>query len=196
MKIQFLAIPKTAGVSCEKFCQANGIPVHWHHRDMKRWINDYPRLGLTVTVMRDPVDRVISAYQFLKGGGINDLDQRDWATYCAGYPDIDRFIQEGGLERAAREQIHFIPQHLWVCPPMVAYPAGRVHIIDFDNLDAGLANLAEAYGLKYEKIPHLNASKRDGVKLEWRSVDMIRQRYMADIDFKFRHEEKQPSLPL
>lgn len=62
------------------------------------------------TFVRNPWDRLVSAFHFLRDGGITERDRTWNEANLAGYEDFDHFVRKGLPRRAVRSWIHFIPQ--------------------------------------------------------------------------------------
>jgi hypothetical protein len=72
--IVFVHVPKAAGTSISMTLY--GVAVG--HRTLAKWQAMFPysmRRVETMAVVRDPVARFVSAFNFLKAGGINDFDR-------------------------------------------------------------------------------------------------------------------------
>ena len=60
--------------------------------------------------MRNPWDRLLSAYHFLMQGGMND-DDRAWANgHLAHYRSFEQFVHEWVNDANIRSWVHFRPQ--------------------------------------------------------------------------------------
>ncbi|MEM9045237.1 MAG: sulfotransferase family 2 domain-containing protein [Pseudomonadota bacterium] len=88
------------------------------------------------TFVRNPWDRVVSAYHFLKAGGINAADAADADRIIHPFENFEDFVRgylasgERGLQR------HFVPQYRFLCtqwngPPKVDF-IGRFEQIEAD----------------------------------------------------------------
>ena len=62
------------------------------------------------TFIRNPWDRLVSAYHFLKGGGYGPADQKWFDRELGGYRDFDDFVRNWLRTENIRKHIHFIPQ--------------------------------------------------------------------------------------
>ena len=64
--------------------------------------------------VRNPWDRVVSAYHFLKQGGVNREDRRWCKKHLSRYADFNEFVMGWLKPENIRLQIHFKPQYEFV----------------------------------------------------------------------------------
>ena len=95
-KIIFIHIPKTAGVSLVKSIFGN-VTLEGH-----RFVSFYKKVFgnkyfyfFTFTIVRNPWDRLYSAYKFLEKGGINIHDKNAFETHFSTYKDFEDFVLNG-----------------------------------------------------------------------------------------------------
>lgn len=181
MKIQFLAIPKTGSISLKDFCVYNNIPIIWHRRDLNHTRERIYNHDLLFCVLRNPVDRVISAYYFLKNGGINQMDKDEWNKYAAKFENINDFIEEN-LELVVKEQMHFRPQYKWLENMEREILFDKIEFLNFENLEQDLSDFQINHGLKPFKIEHKNKSRKDDVELTNESISKIEKIYYKDYE--------------
>lgn len=67
------------------------------------------------TFVRNPWDRLVSAFFFLNNGGSMPNDKVDYEKYLKKYNgDFTLFVQEAFRNNEIFNQIHIRPQHLWI----------------------------------------------------------------------------------
>jgi len=107
----FVHIPKTAGVS---ICRTLFGNLAGGHTALQRYQvvfdkNDFDRY-FKFAFVRNPWDRLYSAYRFLVRGGMGGRDG-EWAKrYLSAYPAFDRFVMEAAGRREILRYKHFTPQ--------------------------------------------------------------------------------------
>lgn len=145
--------------------------------------------------VRNPYDRVISAFAFLCGKGLTVGDKSDAERYVAPYQgDFEAFI-EGSFNHAYPEifsQMHFRPQSEWVCDSK-----GRL-LLDFigrfERLQDDLDHVKRMFGLPCEAIQHINRSNRKKYDSSYspRTRELIAHAYKRDFEL-FGYERCQNS---
>ena len=88
----FIHIPKAAGTSLTKTLFA-APSRHLQYTEYERANPKKFKKYFKFTFVRNPYDRLFSAYTFLKKGGLNELD-RCWAEQnLASFPDFESFVR-------------------------------------------------------------------------------------------------------
>lgn len=144
----FVHVPKTAGKSIGH--SIYGSDVNWNHwtaREIRQIIgrrkfNEYFKFAF----VRDPWQRVYSAYLYLKqGGSMIESDQWYANHVLVDYPTFEDFVVNGLKDRRIVNQVLFMPQHKFVCDL-----SGRL-IIDyvgrFENIAADYAHVCSEIGI-------------------------------------------------
>ena len=185
-KTIFIHIPKTAGVSLAKAIY--GDVTFEGHRSFyfnNIALNIKNEVYFSFSFVRNPFDRLYSAYKFLNEGGMNHLDKLAFQTFLSEFEDFEDFILNGLNEKLIYQITHFIPQHEYLCDK-----SGNI-LVDFigrfEDLESDTLLLSKR--LKKDiNLSHLNFNS----KLDYKEVytdEMIykvNQIYQKDIDiFKY-----------
>jgi hypothetical protein len=105
-------------------------------------------------VVRNPWDRLVSAFSYLAAGGCNrfDADYRDRylsryaGSFSAFVPDLPHFIAHK----------HFAPQYLFLCDPGGSLLVDEV--IRYEQLDLSMERVRQRLALEGAPLPHRNPS--------------------------------------
>lgn len=116
LKCIFVHIPKCAGVSV---CRSLFGNLGGGHKTLEEYQvvfspEDYARY-FKFTFVRNPWDRLVSAFLFLKRGGLNAGDKAWAAKNLSRYNDFGSFVREGLQRREILSFKHFQPQHGFIC---------------------------------------------------------------------------------
>ena len=114
----FVHIPKAAGVSISKTLFDN-VRVYHTTITMFQLIFSQQEFDhyFKFTFVRNPWDRVFSAYHFLKKGGMNEQDQK-WANQeLAPYESFEDFVKGWINQSNIWRYLHFYPQCKFLCMP-------------------------------------------------------------------------------
>lgn len=141
---KFVHIPKTAGVA---ICQALGLPVNGHYQFQ-------PQAGVyQFAFVRNPWDRVASAYYYLKAGGRNKADAADGAAYLDGFNNFGEFAAAlADNPQPFFQQQHFRPQLYW----LRGQPDKLDYLGRYERLAADWAAIQRALGLAPRRLPRVN----------------------------------------
>ena len=179
--ILFIHIPKAAGTS---ICMTlYGMPTLGHQkiRDWHSWFPRSSRRVTTFSVMRDPLERFVSAFHFLKKGGITPEDEVFGKEVLGSFRDPDE-LAEAMLKEEFRKkiisQIHFIPQ-----VEFLRDKEGRISIdllLPMERMDAVEGILSKVLHREVT-IPRLNNSdSKELPSLEPKNQAFIRDLYSDD----------------
>lgn len=160
----FIHIPKTAGASVQRALEPVdpviiGHDIHSpHYMSLPDYLRTYAdREIFSFCFVRNPWDRLVSGYHYLKKGGSNEQDARDAETYLSRYADFDAFVRKGltwPRRKKTLEQVHLKPQVHWVTEKgkvLVSW-TGR-----FERLSEDMEVLATNLGVPLQ-LPHVNRS--------------------------------------
>lgn len=158
----YVHIPKTAGSSILEWCRHEGVPVIVIGHDDRNtgfkgaadWLEqDDPD---AFCVVRNPFDRLVSAYRYLSRGGNRESDKRDHERFIAPYTDFRTFVLEGLGGAAKHEilrQVHLRPQIQWV---RSAQGIAVGHVLRYERLQDDFDRLFNGWGLGSGVLPEVN----------------------------------------
>ncbi|WP_202593874.1 sulfotransferase family 2 domain-containing protein [Desulfohalovibrio reitneri] len=140
----FVHIPKCAGVSV---CLALFGNLAGGHRTIREYAAIFSprefRKFFKFTVVRNPWDRLVSAFLFLKRGGMNEDDRRWAERHIARFNDFPAFVSGWLSPENARTYHHFRPQFDYLT-------------LDGQNLSVGyvarLETLGKDFGVISDKL--------------------------------------------
>ena len=181
-KTIFIHIPKTAGISLVK--SIFGDVTLEGHRSVsfyKQVFDSTYSDFFTFTIVRNPWDRLYSAYKFLQKGGMNIHDKNAFETYLSIYRDFEDFILNGLNKKIIWEVMHLIPQHEFVCDKH-----GKI-IVDyvgkFENLNKSLDEINIILESDFELEHHNKNDKKDYKDIyTTEMIEKVYQIYQKDID--------------
>ena len=182
----FIHVPRTGGNSIIRTLLDGQSPGHLTAAQYQIIFNRCEfRKYYKFAFVRNPWDRLVSAFHFLKHGGMNIVDSR-WADEnLAGY-DFEMFVEER-LRCQRVNEVHFRPQVDFICgyqgKPVLDY------LGHFESYEEDFHKIATRLGLKNAPL-RLNTSQHKDYREYY--TDQLRQivaeYYAGDIelfDYKF-----------
>ena len=185
----FVHIPKTGGTSISKalFGSEFGHCTvdHYEIFSPERFRNYFK-----FAFVRNPWDRLLSAYKFLKKGGMYSADKTWSDIYLSEFDNFESFVlslkNKQQADRILRG-IHFIPQYKFVCDYKLNIKVdflGRFERLnrDFDKINAQLNSNF--------KLLHLNKSNSNSFHEYYSDemIDIASQIYHRDIEiFEYKY---------
>lgn len=177
----FIHVPKTAGTSIHMALYGRTLS----HDSLAAWQETYPRsmAGIrTAAVVRDPVDRFLSAFHYLKRGGMNSFDAEFASRYLQPFAtpgDLADAMERTDVQRwLLCEGFHFRPQ-----ADFLRDRSGAVridHLFAYERLDDAAARLSDILGRSIT-FPHLNRTDRPDLSLTNQQVRRVRSIYAEDV---------------
>lgn len=179
-KCIFVHITKSAGTSIAKSLFGE-LPYHYTATEYRvifgrKIFNDYFKFAF----VRNPWDRLHSAFSYLKNGGWNESDQA-WAKANIGaFDDINNFVINWLTPERLRSHIHFWPQM-----DFVADKHGHAMIDElayFESIQQDYERLAARIGAA-SRLAHVNASEKIDYKKVYtpEAIEKVRHLYASDI---------------
>lgn len=151
----FVHITKTAGTSVAK-ALFGYLPYHYTAIDYrviygKNTFDDYFKFAF----VRNPWDRLYSAYRYLKSGGWNDED-RGWSEkHLSEYDDFNTFVMNWLTRDNIMKHIHFMPQYYFVCDDRDRLLLD--YVAYFETINEDFDTIASKLSIN-AKLSHHNAS--------------------------------------
>ncbi len=184
--IFFVHIPKNAGNSIRPLCRKEGIKVITHNirRRNKRLLAAHrgEQKIHAFCISRNPYDRLISAYYYLKDKTDHRGDLADKEKFLSQYKDFDDFVKNG-LEKASNEQIHFLPQVFWILNKNGKPEVETV--LRLENLQNDFDEFCKIMGLGNYKLQTTNTSKHKSWKeyFTGETKKIVQEIYREDFEF-------------
>ncbi|MCK4708665.1 MAG: sulfotransferase family 2 domain-containing protein [Gammaproteobacteria bacterium] len=176
----FIHITKTAGTSVAKSL-FNYLPYHYKAVDYRviygrKTFDQYFKFAF----VRNPWDRVYSAYRYLKSGGWNEEDRLWSEKNLAEFDNFNQFITQWLNSSNIKKHIHFTPQHQFICDEK-----GQLlidYLAYFETINEDFTNIANRLNIE-TTIAHHNANPADSYLNIYnkKSRDIVADIYSKDI---------------
>ncbi|WP_022846324.1 sulfotransferase family 2 domain-containing protein [Desulfurobacterium sp. TC5-1] len=178
-KTIFTHIPKAAGISITSAIyghEVGHIPIKIYKKILGQDFDQYFKF----TFVRNPLTRIISAFYFLKRGGLNKMDYLWGRRYVSRYNDVNDFIKNYLTRDSIWSYIHFFPQYYFLTDDennILVDFIGKVETLKKD------IQVIEAILNRKLFIERKNATKNKGkVSLKPSSIDKIYYIYHKDFE--------------
>ena len=183
----FIHIPKAAGTSIKEAMSLSGQG----HPPWQYFAENYPekwRNYQKFTIIRNPWDRVVSAYSYAK------LKESYWHNEKVGlHPDYE-ILKDKSFSQCCQilqQERHLLsheswhPQHLWITNTVAEKPAFVVNtILRCETLDSDFEKFCRTLGAGALKLPHTNKSRHAPYKKYYntKTRKIIAKLYRMDIE--------------
>lgn len=183
----FVHVPKCAGSAVVEslFGREAGAPGHL---TMSEYIGIFSPSKLNryfkFTTVRNPWARVVSAYTFLKKGGLNPRDKAWGETYLAPYPNFKSFVKGWLTRENIYKKHHFMPQHHFLLAENHTDLSHFDFVAYVENLEQDFAKITAALGLNQADLLLTNATTRKKHFTEYYDEEtkkIVSQVYAKDI---------------
>jgi len=190
----FVHIPKTAGISIGN--ALFGKAPSWHlgvrTYQLVYGPEDYSR-RFKFAFVRNPWARLVSAYDFLKGGGVEEHDRAWRDSHMRPDERFTDFVERWLTPSNARTEIHFLPQSEFLS--VVPWSDVDVDFVGrFERLESDFAEVCRRLGVQ-RSLPHVNrgparASEDYRGRYDEASARRVEEVYAGDIHrFGYRFGE-------
>lgn len=154
-KCIFIHIPKAAGtsVALSLFGRSSRHTCYLEYEKANAWkFHRYFKFAF----VRNPWDRLYSAYVFLKKGGLNDMDKRWAEDHLSDFPDFDSFVKGWVNTENILSWIHFWPQHSFICDDELRIKMDFVG--KFENLSNDFSYIQHRLNRPIVSLPKVNVA--------------------------------------
>ncbi len=168
----FVHIPKCAGNSIKKVLGLNN-----HDHTSISYEHSIDKNLFKFAFVRNPWDRFVSAYEYLRGGSMPGYD-KNYCSVVNNYPSFEKFL----LSKIWIDWIHFLPQFEYisvnnnVCMDFI----GKV-----ENIHTDFNYICKKINIPNQDLPHINVSKRKKYIRYFKDdlQQIIAEHYATDIKY-------------
>jgi hypothetical protein len=183
-KFIFVHIPKTAGSSLARALRPEGNPLHplclpgTQHETLNAFrsrVGEEALEGYRIfTVVRDPLQRLISHYRYLKSNPSVFPEMRE-------VDSLDEYVAaiERGDMTVIRKTVRILAQHMFVTLENGDPP---VEIFRYEDMDAQFSSIFAYLGLKVRPLPKVNVSTAERPSVSEKARQFARSFYAKDYE--------------
>lgn len=178
----FIHIPKTGGSSIFEtlFSKKSNGHIRWNQ--YKQANNKKFQKYFKFAVVRNPWDRLVSAFFYLKKGGMHSIDKQWAKENIDEFTSFEEFVKRWLNKKNIYSGVHFKPQSYWICNE------NKKIMVDFiarlETIDQDFLFISNKIGSNKKIIKKLNTSPR----LEYRKYyddntkNIVHNIYKDDIE--------------
>lgn len=156
-KAIFVHIPKCAGVSVNQTLFGN---LAGGHTTLEEYLNVFEPHCINsyfkFTIVRNPWDRIVSAYFFLKKGGFGEEDRNWFNEELGSFSSFDDFVKRWLNKENIWKWHHFRPQYHYMLDKREKVPLDFVGFLE--NLDDDFSYITKKIGIRAD-LPRSNKSE-------------------------------------
>ncbi len=180
LKSIYVHIPKTGGVSINRAFFSSLGGGHKKLKDYKNiFSNSQYETYFKFTIVRNPLDRFLSAANYVFSGGAFESDRIWLENYDKIQLDINKLVSED-LKILSKEKLHFLPQYQFVIDEDGII--GVDFVGKFEEIDREFAFISKKIGAK-KKMKRENSTTKKLYKkenLDSKSLKIIQEVYEKD----------------
>jgi hypothetical protein len=176
-KLIFVHVPRVAGMSIVRALYGRGCIRHYSMRYYRAIDPGFAAQAESFALLRDPVDRFISAYAFVQSGGTSASRLSDvFRAQTADIASVDDYLSF--LEERDDLDLDFVmrPQSWFVCGDKGEVLVKRLFLYGQDR--PALEEFLKAHGIGV--LPWLNRTERTDLSLTPRQLRRIERLYASD----------------
>lgn len=164
-KCTFVHIPKTGGNSIKQALELRG--------EEHEYVSSLELPYFSFTFVRNPFDRFVSAYSYLKNGGINENDKRHGDELINKFESFEEFVKNG-----IPDQQHFKPMSHWIDGELDFI--GRV-----ERFQEDFNVICDKIGIPHQRLPHTNKSKHKPYTEYYNEAtrQIVAEKYAKDVEY-------------
>jgi len=171
MAICFIHIPRTGGNTLRKYVPLSNFRYIGHDLRSKRYSHPSGRCkpgDLVFTFVRNPFDRLVSAFFYLREGGISEQDALDGYMLGLRVLSFKEFVMNR-LKEAAKWQLHFLPQVYYL------NDVPNPKIFKTEHLYREFPDILQMFGIENQEISfeRVNQSPRQHDYKQYFTPEMI-----------------------
>jgi hypothetical protein len=157
LKCVYIHVPKAGGssVCLDLFGYKVG---HKKYKDYDRFYSKLLKQYFVFSIVRNPFDRLYSAYTYLSQGGKNSTDKKFFERELSQYDTFEKFVNDWVSKDNVYSWIHFVPQYEFLINK------DKVIKIDYvaklEDIDQDYGYIARRLGLGDRVLPVKNKSRR------------------------------------
>ncbi|WP_175631948.1 sulfotransferase family 2 domain-containing protein [Virgibacillus siamensis] len=186
----FVHVPKTAGNGIVKslfggYDELNHFTIH----DFKKINKNYFAEAYKIGFVRNPWDRLVSAFFYLKQGGSSPLDQEFRKKYLKDitFEEFVYKLKENSYRNKIFKWVHFTPQHKFLCNDQ-----GEIQVDylgRYETLTNDFENLKMVFQIPNIRLDKHNTSKHKDYwdYYNYEMMKIVEEVYKDDVEiFKYR----------
>jgi chondroitin 4-sulfotransferase 11 len=178
----FIHIPKTAGTSVGEIVAHTGRPGHWTAEEYRSLNGKKFEKYFKFCFIRNPWDRLVSSYFYLKKGGKSERDAVFSNKFLKHLNSFEAFVYSLEKNNKLQNWVHFLPQTHFICDcngKLIVDFVGR-----FENLSEDFEEVRIRLGLSNVKLEWKNQSTRKDYKQYYneKTNTIVGDLYKTDID--------------
>lgn len=154
----FVHIPKSAGRAVAMTLYGRSDIGHYYARDYYFCDRNLYMKSYTFSFVRDPLDRIYSAYSYLINGGGNSLDARVGKVLARETSGFNDFILNWLTQEKMYYWFHFVPQfeYLYLNDRLMVDYVGRM-----ENINKDFQHISERIVGQSLKLKKINIGSRE-----------------------------------